>query len=180
MDFETFRTAVFDFVREHRAWAPLVVAALALGESIAVLSLVVPATVLLIGVGALVDTGGLAFWPLWAGAVIGAVLGDWLSFEFGRYFQDAAKRMWPLNRQPAMIAKGEAYTRRWGAGAVFFGRFLGPLRAVVPLVAGIFLMPRLVFLAAAIVSAQVWAFLLLTAGDAAGQAAGFLLGRLGS
>src|SRR5215213_11126820 len=103
MDFESIKTLVLAFVREHHSWGPFVVAALAFGESIAVLSLVVPATVLLVAVGALVETGGLAFWPLWAGAACGAVVGDWLSFEFGRYFQDSAKHVWPLNRQPAII-----------------------------------------------------------------------------
>ena len=78
-----------------------------------------------------------------------------------------------------MVARGEAYTRRYGAGAVFVGRFFGPIRAVVPLIAGIFLMPRPVFLSVTVASALVWAFLLLTAGDAAGDDAGFLLGRLG-
>jgi len=179
MDFEAIKTVVIDFVREHNEWAPFIVAGLAFGESIAVLSLVVPATVLLVGVGAMVETGGLAFWPVWAGAAAGAVVGDWVSFEFGRYFQDGAKHMWPLSRQPAMVAKGEAYTQRYGAGAVFIGRFFGPVRAVVPLIAGIFLMPRPVFLTVTVASALVWAFLLLTAGDAAGDAAGFLLGRLG-
>jgi membrane protein DedA with SNARE-associated domain len=179
MDFEAIQTSVIEFMREHHHWAPFIVAALAFGESIAVLSLVVPATVLLVGVGALVDTGGLAFWPVWAGAAVGAIIGDWVSFEFGRYFQNDAKHIWPLNRQPAMVAKGEAYTQRYGAGAVFVGRFFGPIRAVVPLIAGIFLMPRPVFLSVTVASALVWAFLLLTAGDAAGEAAGFLLGRLG-
>lgn len=179
MNFEAIQIAVIEFVREHHSWAPFIVAALAFGESIAVLSLVVPATVLLVGVGALVETGGLAFWPVWAGAAIGAIAGDLLSFEFGRYFQDSAKHVWPLNRQPKVVARGEAYTRRYGAGAVFVGRFFGPIRAVVPLIAGIFLMPRPVFLSVTVASALVWAFLLLTAGDAAGDAAGFLLGRLG-
>ena len=179
MDLESFKATVIDFVREHHVWAPFIVAGLAFGESIAVLSLVVPATVLLVGVGALIETGGLAFWPVWAGAAVGAVLGDWLSFEFGRYFQDSAKHVWPLNRQRQMVAKGEAFTQRYGAGAVFIGRFFGPVRAVVPLIAGIFMMPRPVFLAVTVASALIWAFLLLTAGDAAGDAAGFLLGRLG-
>ena len=179
MNFEAFKVTVIDFVREHHAWAPLIVAGLAFGESIAVLSLVVPATVLLVGVGALIDTGGLAFWPVWAGATAGAILGDWASFEFGRYFQDSAKHVWPLNRQRQLVAKGEAFTQRWGAGAVFIGRFFGPVRAVVPLIAGIFMMPRPIFLIVTVASALIWAFLLLTAGDAAGDAAGFLLGRLG-
>jgi membrane protein DedA with SNARE-associated domain len=179
MDIETFKTAFLDFVREHRAWAPFIVAGLAFGESIAVLSLVVPATVLLVGIGALIETGGLAFWPVWAGATAGAILGDWVSFEFGRYFKDSAKNVWPLNRQPRAVARGESFMQRWGAGGVFIGRFFGPVRAVVPLIAGIFRMPRPVFLTVNVASALVWAFFLLSAGDAAGDAAGHLMGRLG-
>jgi membrane protein DedA with SNARE-associated domain len=179
MDFEALKTTLIDFVRDHHAWAPFIVAGLAFGESIAVLSLIVPATVLLVGVGALIETGGLAFWPVWAGASAGAILGDWVSYEFGRHFQDRAKTIWPLNRQPAMVARGEHFMQRFGAGAVFIGRFFGPIRAVVPLIAGVFRMPRPVFLAVNVASALIWAFLLLSAGDAAGDAAGFIWGRLG-
>jgi len=179
MDIEALKTTVIAFVRAHQAWAPFIVAGLAFGESIAVVSLLVPATVLLFGIGALIETGNLAFWPVWAGAVAGAVLGDWLSYEFGRYFQGSAKSVWPLNRQPHIVARGEAFTQRYGAGGVFIGRFFGPIRAIVPLVAGIFLMPRSVFLTANIASALVWAYLLLKAGDVAGNAAGHLMGRLG-
>jgi membrane protein DedA with SNARE-associated domain len=179
MDIDTIKDTVLGFVQTHRAWAPIVVAALAFGESIAVLSLFVPATVLLVGVGALVEAGGLAFWPIWAGAAAGAILGDWVSYEFGRYFKDSARTVWPLNRQRHLVARGESFMQRFGAGAVFIGRFFGPVRAVVPLLAGILKMQRPLFLASNVASGLLWAFLLLTAGDAAGDAAGFILGRLG-
>ena len=179
MDIETIKTTFMDFVREHRSWAPFIVAGLAFGESVAVLSLVVPATVLLVAVGALIESGGLAFWPIWAGAAAGAVLGDWASFEFGRYFKDSAKTTWPLNKQPHAVERAEGFMQRWGAGGVFIGRFFGPIRAFVPLVAGVFRMPRPTFLTVNVASGLVWAFFLLSAGDAAGNAAGHLMGRLG-
>jgi membrane protein DedA with SNARE-associated domain len=179
MDTETIKTVFMDFVREHRTWAPFIVAGLAFGESIAVVSLIVPATVLLFGIGALIESGGLAFWPVWAGAAVGAILGDWASFEFGRYFKDSAKTTWPLNKQPHAVARAESFMQRWGAGGVFIGRFFGPIRAFVPLVAGVFRMPRPTFLTVNVASALVWAFFLLSAGDVAGNAAGHLMGRLG-
>lgn len=179
MDVQAFQNAIIGFVQAHQAWAPFIVAALALGESIAVVSLFVPATVLLVGVGALIDKGGLGFWPVWAGAAAGAILGDWLSFEFGRHFKDRARTVWPLNRQPAAVAKGESFMHRFGAGAVFIGRFFGPVRAVVPLVAGILRMRRATFMTMNVASGLIWAFLLLTAGDVAGNAAGIIMGRLG-
>src|SRR5262249_14806146 len=67
--------AVRIFVREHEAWGPPIVLVLAFGESLVFISLLLPATVILFGIGALIGEAGLAFWPMWAAAVIGAALG---------------------------------------------------------------------------------------------------------
>jgi membrane protein DedA with SNARE-associated domain len=164
MDFETLKTTTIDFVRDHQAWAPIIVGVLALCESLAVLSLLAPATVILIGIGGLIGGMGLAFWPIWLSAVLGASLGDWVSYELGRYFGKSARNIWPLSRHPEGVDKAEEFTRRHGVWGIFLGRFFGPLRAIVPLVAGIFEMPRLLFQAANVASAMVWAFGLLAPG----------------
>jgi membrane protein DedA with SNARE-associated domain len=164
MDFSSLTTATLDFVRANQAWAPVIVAVLAFCESLAFLSLLAPATVMLVGIGALIGATGLVFWPIWLGATIGASLGDWISYEVGLYFEDRVYHVWPLNRHPEMIAKGEDFTRRFGVWGIFLGRFFGPARAVVPLIAGIFEMPRVPFQAANVASAMVWAFALLAPG----------------
>ena len=51
------------------------------------------------------------------------------------------QHIWPLSRHPDLIPKGEAFMKKWGALGIFIGRFFGPLRASVPLIAGIFEMP---------------------------------------
>jgi membrane protein DedA with SNARE-associated domain len=53
---------------------------------------------------------------------------------------------------------------------IFIGRFSGPLRASVPLVAGIFEMPYWRFQFANVTSALVWAAVLLKLGDAGAKA----------
>jgi membrane protein DedA with SNARE-associated domain len=73
--------------------------------------------------------------------------------------------MWPLSRHPDLLPKGEAFVKRWGVMAIFIGRFFGPLRASVPLVAGIFRMQFVQFQIANFTSAFVWAAVLLTLGD---------------
>jgi membrane protein DedA with SNARE-associated domain len=55
--------------------------------------------------------------------------------------------------------------KKWGVLGIFIGRFFGPLRASVPLVAGIFEMPFWRFQIANFSSAFVWAAVLLTLGD---------------
>lgn len=164
MHLETYTAPILEFVRANQGWAPFVVAALAFGESLAVVSVLIPATVVLVGIGALIGGAGLEFWPIWAGAAVGAFLGDWVSYEVARHFGPSIQHSWPLNRQPELVARTERLMRRYGAWGVFGGRFFGPLRALVPLVAGIFEMPRPLFQAANVASALVWAMLLLAPG----------------
>jgi len=96
-----------------------------------------------------------------AGAV-GAALGDWLSYWIGLKLKYRVADVWPLSRHPDLIPRGEAFVRRWGVLGIVMGRFLGPLRASVPLVAGILAMPYGPFQLA---SAFVWAGVLLTMGN---------------
>ena len=153
------------FVREHAAWGPPIVFALAFGESLAFISLLIPAWAALVAFGALIKEGGISFWPVWIAAAVGAALGDWLSYWIGLKLEYAVAHVWPLSRHPDLIPRGEAFVRKWGALGIFIGRFFGPLRASVPLVAGIFEMPYWRFQIANFTSAFVWAAVLLTLGD---------------
>src|SRR5882672_11522399 len=74
---------VVEFVRLHEAWAAPVVFALAFGESLAFISLVIPAWAALVGIGVLISSGNLNFWPIWVAGAVGAALGDWLSYWVG-------------------------------------------------------------------------------------------------
>src|ERR1700736_4979981 len=164
---EAHAQQVVEFVRVHEAWAAPVVFALAFGESLAFISLLIPAWAALVGIGVLISSGNLNFWPIWVAGSIGAALGDWLSYWIGVKLGPPVAHMWPLSRHPELLPKGEAFVARWGAVGIFIGRFSGPLRAAVPLVAGIFAMPYWRFQAANFISAFVWVAMLLTLGDVA-------------
>jgi membrane protein DedA with SNARE-associated domain len=169
MSLETYAQAIVDFVRQNQVWAAPVVFALAFAESLAFVSLVLPAWAALVGIGTLILSSGLDFWTIWAAAAIGAALGDWLSYWVGLKLETSVYRIWPLSRHPELIPKGEAFIRKWGALGIFIGRFSGPLRATVPLIAGIFHMPFWRFQFANFTSAFLWAWVLLTIGDVAGK-----------
>src|SRR5215475_9015486 len=140
---EAYALQIIDFVRANQAWAAPIVFVLAFGESLAFISLLLPA---------------------W-----GALIGDWLSYWIGKKLEHAVQHIWPLSRHPELIPKGEAFVKRWGALAIVIGRFFGPLRASVPLVAGIFQMPFWRFQIANFASAFLWAAMLLTLGDFVGK-----------
>jgi membrane protein DedA with SNARE-associated domain len=163
--FEEYVKPLVDFVRDHQAWAAPIVFALAFAESLAFISLLVPAWGALVLIGTIVQAGGLNFWPIWVAGSLGAALGDWLSYWVGRKLEHTVQTLWPLSKYPDMIPKGEAFIRKWGALGIFIGRFSGPLRASVPLVAGIFEMPWWRFQVANFTSAFLWAAVLLLLGD---------------
>jgi membrane protein DedA with SNARE-associated domain len=158
--------SLIEFVREHRVWAAPIVFGLAFAESLAFLSLLIPAWGALVAIGTLIAAGGLDFWSIWIAGAIGAALGDWLSFWVGDKFKHRVFHMWPLSKYPDMLPRAEAFVAKWGVPGIFIARFSGPLRAAVPLVAGIFEMPYWRFQIANFASAFVWAAVLLLFGDA--------------
>jgi len=164
------------FVAAHKVWAAPIVALLAFGESLAFLSLLIPAWGALVAIGAMIGPSQINFWPVWIAAAIGAALGDWLSYWIGVKLGPSVAHVWPLSRHPEMLPRGETFVKRWGALAIFIGRFFGPLRAAVPLVAGIFAMPFWRFQFANFSSAFLWAALLLTIGDVVSKGIRLLFG----
>ena len=84
---------------------------LAFGESLAFISLLVPAWGALVGIGALIGASGISFYPVWIAGGLGAALGDWVSYWFGFRYKERVAQMWPLSRYPDLLPKGE--TARW-------------------------------------------------------------------
>jgi len=165
MEFQAYVDQIIAFVRVNAAWAPPIVFALAFGESLAFISLLIPAWGALVAIGALIGSSGINFWPVWIAASLGAAMGDWLSYWIGIKLEYSVQHIWPLSRHPDLIPRGERFMKTWGVAGIFIGRFFGPLRASVPLIAGIFEMPFWRFQFANFTSAFVWAAVLLTLGD---------------
>lgn len=156
---------VIEFVRAHESWTAPIVFALAFAESLAFVSLILPSWAALVGIGALMRGGGLELVPVWIAAGMGAAVGDWLSYWIGAKCKRSITRVWPFSRYPNLLVRGEAFIKGWGVLAVFIGRFSGPLRASVPIAAGILNMPYWPFQLANFSSAFVWAAVLLMLGD---------------
>lgn len=172
---EGWMHGLLEFVRQHQAWAAPIVLLLAFGESLAFISLLIPAWGALVAIGALMGASDLSIWPVLIAGAIGAALGDWLSYWFGYKYKDRVAQMWPLCKFPTLLPRGEAFVTRYGVPGIFLGRFFGPLRASVPLVAGIFEMPYWRFQLANFSSALVWSAVLLMCGDALSVAADWML-----
>lgn len=150
-------------------WAPVAIFVITFLESLPGISLLVPATALLLAIGALLGAGTLEPGPVLVAAIAGAILGDAVGFWVSRAVGPSVVRRWLPRGQRRAYARALLLFRRWGWAAVFFGRFLGPVRAVAPLMAGVARMRERHFQAANIASAVVWAPAMLLPGYAAAR-----------
>ena len=158
-------------LREHQIWAGVIVGLIAFGESLVLIGLAIPATALMLLIGGLVGGGVIGPVPVLTGAIVGAILGDIVSYVLGRLLGPSVVHKWPLNRYRSGVAKARLFFRKYGFAAVFFGRFFGPVRCTVPLVAGMMAMDQKRFQLANIGSAMVWAPLMLAPGWATARGA---------
>jgi membrane protein DedA with SNARE-associated domain len=162
MDFFTSEFAALSaFVAQNKQWAAPVAFFLAYAESLAMISLLIPAWGAFVALGVFIHNGSVDFIPVWIAGSLGAALGDWMSYWLGFKFKYKVGTIWPLSKHPTLLPKGEVFFNKWGWLAIVAGRFTGPLRASVPLVAGILAMPRLKFQLANFGSAFLWAGILL-------------------
>src|SRR5438045_9690458 len=121
--FEDYVQPIVHFARPHEVWAAPTVFALAFMESLAFISLLVPAWGALVLLGTVIGAGELNFWPIWVAGAIGAALGDWLSYWIGCKLEHTVQHIWPISRHPHRIPKADVFIRKWGAIRAFIVLF---------------------------------------------------------
>lgn len=168
---ETIAADLAELMRSHQYLVPFIVGLIAFGESLVLLGLVIPATALMLAIGGLIGSGIVQPVPVVAGAIVGAVAGDIVSYWLGRWVGPRIVHRRPLQRYRAQVAQARLFFRRFGFASVFFGRFLGPVRCTIPLVAGMMRMDQRRFQFANVSSAMVWAPVMLAPGWLAAEGA---------
>jgi len=145
------------WVQIHPLWSGIIIFLVAMTESMAIIGLIVPGVAIMFGIGALISAGAIEFWSAFTWAVAGAVAGDVSSFLIGFHYRERITNMWPFTRYQESLEQGQAFFTKYGGKSVAFGRFFGPVRAVVPLIAGTMGMQPWRFAVASILSSFVWA-----------------------
>ncbi len=148
---------LLQWVQIHPLWSGVIIFLVAMTESLAIVGLIVPGVAIMFGIGALIAAGAIQFWPAFAWAVAGAIAGDISSFLLGFHYRDRITGVWPFTRYQESLAQGQAFFAKYGGKSVAFGRFFGPVRAVVPLIAGTMGMRPWRFAIASFLSSLVWA-----------------------
>lgn len=167
---ELFTADLLSWLGDHRQWLGWCLFLIAMLESLAVAGLLVPGVVLLVGTTALAGAWGMPLVTAMSWAFAGAVVGDLLSFTLGRFFHQDIRRLGLFQRNPQWIARGEAFFRRYGVLSIIIGRFVGPIRPIIPMIAGMLDMPVGRFLLINLASALAWAPIYVIPGYVAGHA----------
>ena len=145
------------WIGEHRAWSGPIVFFIALIESLVLVGIIVPGILILLGFGALIALGLLDFYTIWIAASFGAFTGDLISYFLGHKYRERLADMWPLRSYPKALNRARDFISEHGNKSIVMGRFIGPLRPVVPAVAGMLGMLPRQFLKVDIPASIAWA-----------------------
>ncbi|NIE75611.1 phosphatase PAP2 family protein [Pantoea sp. Ap-967] len=151
-------------------WLGLAIFLVACVECLAIAGIIVPGTVLLFAVAVLAGSGAFSLGETLLLGFLGGLLGDALSYTIGKYFHQNIRRLPLLRHHPEWIGSAETYFQRYGVASLLVGRFIGPLRPMLPMVAGMFDMPLPRFIAVSLLAAAGWSVAYLLPGWATGAA----------
>jgi membrane protein DedA with SNARE-associated domain/membrane-associated phospholipid phosphatase len=151
-------------------WLGLAIFLIACIECLAIAGIIVPGTILMFAVAVLAGNGALSLWETLLLAYLGGLLGDALSYGIGRYFHQDIRRLPILRHHPQWLTSAEVYFQRYGVASLLVGRYIGPLRPMLPMVAGMLSMPLPRFIAVSMLAAAGWVVAYLLPGWATGAA----------
>ena len=172
MESSYFET-LHDWLQIHHIWLGPIIAFAAFLETLVVVGLLLPGVAILFALGALAGSGLMDIWTVYIWAFIGAALGDAVSYQLGFFYHVRVKSWWLFYQHPEWLLEGERFIARHGVMSIVFGRFIGPIRPVIPVIAGMLGMPARRFYIANLVSSVPWAVIYLTPGFLAGAAIEF-------
>lgn len=148
---------LLQWLNANPQWAGLATFLISAAESVAIIGTVIPGSITMTAIGTLAGAGIIPLWETIFWAIMGAIVGDGISYWIGHYFKDRLRLLWPFRNNPSILKRGETFVHKYGVMSVFIGRFVGPVRALVPLVAGMLGMRPLQFTIANVASAIGWA-----------------------
>lgn len=171
MDFGTWYLELRSWLMVHPDAILFCIFFIAMIEAVAVIGTIIPAVPVLFVLSLLAAHADIAPLPLFMAGIAGAMMGDGVSYALGHGFKHRIENIWPFSRYPDWLHRAEAFVEKHGGKGIIFGRFIGPLRAFVPMAAGIFRMKPLYFLWMNLLSALAWAPFHLLPGYSLGAAA---------
>ncbi|MCD5994721.1 bifunctional DedA family/phosphatase PAP2 family protein [Pseudomonas sp. CDFA 602] len=152
------------------SWVAAAIFLVAFIECVAIVGIVVPGTVIMFAIAALAGSGILPLSEVLLLGFLGGLLGDAVSYFIGRRFHQNIRQLPGLRTHPEWMTGAESYFHRYGIASLLVGRFIGPLRPMLPMIAGMCDMPFPRFAAVSVIAAAGWSIVYLMPGWATGAA----------
>ena len=156
------------WLKDNPEWIALGVFGAAFIESFALIGVIIPGVVLLAVISGMAAST-LSVFELVLIAYVASFLADILSFLLGTSISKSIDKLWPFNKYPNLLVQGRTFVKRFGILGVFVGKFIGPIRPLLPLTAGSLGMNFKYFLTVEIFSSFLWALLYTVPGYYAGK-----------
>jgi len=147
---------LLNWLSANPGWAGFWIFVMSFIESLAFVGILIPGIIILFGIGALISFGAIEMLPVWLWGSSGALAGDVISYAVGHRYRAHLAESWPFSRFPGMLERGREFFRAHGAKSVAIGRFIGPLRPVIPVTAGMMGMTPRRFLMVAVPACLAW------------------------
>tara|TARA_Y100000590_G_scaffold272729_1_gene306202 strand:- start:2277 stop:2876 length:600 start_codon:yes stop_codon:yes gene_type:complete len=149
--------AVTFWLQQNPEWIILGLCSAAFIESFALIGIIIPGVVLLAAISALAPSAGLSIFQVVFLVYLSSCLADIFSFLIGKYLSNKIDSIWPFNSNPSWLEQGRKFSKRYGIPGVFLGRFVGPIRPLVPITVGSLSMDLRTFIFVDLISGLIWA-----------------------
>lgn len=106
-------------------------------ESLALIGLVLPGLVIMGTFGTLIGNGKLNFYYAWLYSILGCIIGDLCSYYFGIKFREKINHLIVFQINKDFIKKIKVLLCQYHFITVFFGKFIGPTRPLIPMLSGV-------------------------------------------
>tara|TARA_Y100000748_G_C15293386_1_gene409334 strand:- start:65 stop:685 length:621 start_codon:yes stop_codon:yes gene_type:complete len=147
------------WLKENQQWISFSVFGAAFIESFALIGVIIPGAVLLWSISAMAAATSQNVFELVLYAYIASFLADILSFLLGGRISKSIDGFWPFKKHPNLLIQGRGFVKRFGILGIFLGKFVGPIRPLLPITAGSLGMNFKHFLAVEIFSSFFWALI---------------------
>lgn len=164
MNWQSLLPYIGDFFSNHAYLGIFFAGFIAFIESLAIVGSIIPGSIMMTIVGFLLGIGVLPLRLTLISIFIGAFVGDMVSYIIGAYYQDTFRNHDWVQPYHHWVAHGETFMKKYGAASIIIGRFFGPMRSLIPLIAGLAGMHIGYFTLAIIPTVILWAAVYLTPG----------------
>ena len=161
-------TELLFWLEKNPQWIALGIIEASFIESFALIGIIVPGVVLL-AVIARLASASLTVYEVVALAYLASLISDIASYFIGFALRNSISKVWPFNKYPEFLTNGRIFFKRYGVIGLFVGKFIGPVRPLLPITAGSMNMNRKHFFLIEIVSCFLWSLMYTLPGYYAGK-----------